>query len=556
MDWTEKYRPSSLAEVVGNGPAVNRIRAWAESWASGNPGVRALVLAGNPGTGKTSTALALARDMGWSVIELNASDARNAGTIRRVATAGARHQTFAADGSYTAPTSNAASKLIILDEADNLYERLGDGGKDAAGSDFSDKGGKLQIIETIRQTRQPILLIVNDLYALEKGSGSALKALCETVKFQRVQARQVTPALERICRAEGITADREALELIAARADGDLRAAVRDLESIAIGRTRIARADLGSMGGRDATVTLFDLMGHILKGRKLDELRREVMDTDASPEDLVMWVDENVPKEYKDPRDLAAAYEMLAKADRFLGRTRSTQDYSLWSYAGQLSTLGVMAVRQTESRAGSGYTPFGFPGWIMRMGRTKGLRGTKDRVAEALGRELHGSKRKMRSDQVEAFTVLFATDREFAIEQTYRLELEDDEVALLLGSKSTVGELKAIRQAVEERLAADEAAARLRPAARPTGPLAQLASTHGTRPDDDEPDLPAGVDDDEPDLSAGADDDDQEAPPPPSAPPGKPAAGRAAPDASKAKPDAAGDKPAKPQPAAGQKSLF
>jgi replication factor C large subunit len=444
MDWTERHRPKGLEAMVGNGPSVARIREWAAAWRAGVPQRKALILAGPPGTGKTSAALALAADMGWSVIELNASDARNAAAIQKVALAGAVHQTFAADGSFHATGSDGGRKLIILDEADNLTERAGAEGRDAEGNDYGDSGGKGAILETIRATRQPVILIVNDLYALEKGSGAALKSLAEVVKFARVQARSMVPALAKIAAAEGFVADREALEQIAVSAEGDLRAAVRDLQAHGQGRTHLTLANLKALGTRDTETSLFDLVRHVLKGRSVEELKRETFQTDATPDDLVMWIDENLPKEYKDPNDLVAGMNALSRADVFLGRTRSTQDYALWGYASEMATIGVMAARTREYRD---FVPFGFPQYLSRLGRTKGIRATKDQLALGLGRLTHMSKRKARQEQVETVAALFRMDREFAVAMTKELDLEDEEVLLLLGQDGTAANLKAIRAA-------------------------------------------------------------------------------------------------------------
>ena len=71
--WTEKYRPDSLKQVLGNGKAIEELRAWAKSWEMGEPITGAAILYGPAGTGKTSAAHALAREFDWDYIEMNAS---------------------------------------------------------------------------------------------------------------------------------------------------------------------------------------------------------------------------------------------------------------------------------------------------------------------------------------------------------------------------------------------------------------------------------------------------------------------------------------------------
>ena len=89
QDWTEKYRPKTLSDVVGNPKAVGELKAWAESWSRGTPSKKAVVLMGSPGVGKTTSAEALANDMGWGILEMNASDQRTGDAIRSVALRGA-----------------------------------------------------------------------------------------------------------------------------------------------------------------------------------------------------------------------------------------------------------------------------------------------------------------------------------------------------------------------------------------------------------------------------------------------------------------------------------
>lgn len=64
-DWTEKYRPTTLAEIRGNNKARDALGEWAKSWDEHG---ECVILHGSPGVGKTSAAHALANDMDWSKI--------------------------------------------------------------------------------------------------------------------------------------------------------------------------------------------------------------------------------------------------------------------------------------------------------------------------------------------------------------------------------------------------------------------------------------------------------------------------------------------------------
>ena len=525
LDWCEKHRPACLDDLVGNGKAIEELRAWAETWAEGTPPKeRAVVLAGEPGVGKTSAAHALARDMGWGVIEMNASDTRNEEVVKRIAGAGAMHRAFGADGSFT--KEKGGRQLVILDEADNLF------GKE-------DRGGAKAIGEVIREAKQPIILIANDLYELQRRS-STLKTLARTIKFQKVHSNSIPPALRRIAQKEGITLEPGVDKLLAERAGGDMRSAVNDLQALSLGRTEVTLKDVEAMGRRDTTGDVWTLLGKVFYGSSLDEARKAAWDLDETPEDIALWIDENIPVMYTNKADMAQAYNVLSKASLLLGRVQRRQQYGLWSYATELMTGGV-AVAKAEWPSGA---RFQFPSWLRRQSSFKGVREVRKRTAMKIGALLHTSARRAYIDIFPYLRALMKDDETFSAWVAWQFELEADELAFLLETKATAPEVKRLIEA---------GAAKYGVPARPTG--AGAFGRFGGEPSDD-------ADEDEPDAAPVAkvvDEEEEEETPRPKATTKKAAApakaGRkAAAEApqEEAKPDA---KPAAKEPKK-QKGLF
>ena len=80
MLWTDKYRPQTLDEVVGNNKEKKIILDWVDNWKKGNP-QQPLLLVGPPGIGKTTLALVIAKEFS-EYIELNASDKRSRTSVK------------------------------------------------------------------------------------------------------------------------------------------------------------------------------------------------------------------------------------------------------------------------------------------------------------------------------------------------------------------------------------------------------------------------------------------------------------------------------------------
>lgn len=391
--FTHKYRPKSLNGIVGYNSLVQRIRAWADEWEKGNV-QKPLLLAGGPGIGKTSVAAGLANDYGWELLEMNSSDLRDKASIERIAGLASLSRTF-----------SGSLRLILFDEIDGLYR--------------ADRGGASAVVNILKTARCPVILTAND--AWDKRI-SALRAAVEMVEFRKVHYASIRNLLRGIADAEGIRVSDEALTEISRNANGDMRSATNDLENLSLGG-ELADDSLPLLGSRNRNQSIFDAIRIILKTMDYNE-SRAIPDTIAEdPQNLMAWIEENVPKEYSKPEDLHRAFECLSRADIFFGRTMSRQDYSLWRYALTLMTAGVSLSKDESYR---GFTRYSFPQKISYLSRTKKRRDTMKAIASKVGGLCHTSTRTAIFDYMPVIgAMMLARPAETAAQ----LQLTEDEIS-------------------------------------------------------------------------------------------------------------------------------
>jgi replication factor C large subunit len=411
VNWVEKYRPQTLPKVVGHPTAIGELRTWAQSWIDGIPDNRAVILYGRAGNGKTSAAHALANDMKWEIVELNASDQRTAKIIEKIAGAGSQMSTL-----------SGMKRLIILDEADNIHGN-------------ADRGGEKAIIGLIKKTVQPIILIANELYDMSYG----LRYPCKLIQFKSIKQSTIISILNNIANAEGLKYEAGVIEKLAEKSDGDLRGAINDLQAIGQGRSFVRLEDI-AISERDEKDKIFDVLGKIFKGRNAIEAHRATFNLEENPEDLIQWVDENVPYEYTDPRDLIEAFSYLSRASLFLGRVRIRQNYSNWKYASILMTAGMVVAR---SKFYAGYRKFQTPTIRKKLGQTKEMRKIRDSLSKKIGEHCHTSIRFTRFHLLPFFKMMMR-DKRYASHTAAILELNPEEIIFILGAKSETKEVQKI----------------------------------------------------------------------------------------------------------------
>ncbi len=370
---------------------------WAESWEKGKPKKPALLLYGAAGTGKTIAAAILAQEFGWDLIALNASDKRTFQVIQQVAgTAATTGTLFAGAG---------GKRLIVLDEADNVYG-------------VADRGGYRAIAQLLEETRNPLMLIANNQYAIPW----EIRGACLAINFRHLTQGTIASTLERICRAEGIEAEPQALKTIAEGARGDLRSAINDLQTMGMGKKRLTAKDV-VLYRRDREASVFDVLKQLVYAKGVKEARELLWALDKAPDDALAWIDENIPRMLTEPADRARAYDAISRADIFLGRARRRQAYGLWRYASDLMSAGVALSRKGTLK----FVRFQPPSSGVYFGRTRAARGLRDGVAKKVASHCHTSSRVARKHFLPYLGLIFNNDRKAAALIAAELELSDAE---------------------------------------------------------------------------------------------------------------------------------
>ncbi len=199
--WVEKYRPATLADVVGQEEAVERLKAYVKA-----KNIPHLMFAGSPGTGKTTCAIALAKDLygdQWRLNfqELNASDERGIAVVRGKIKEFARVGTTAAEG----------FKIIFLDEADALTH-------DA-------QAALRRTMEKYTNTTRFVLSCNYSSKIIDP-----IQSRCAVFRFKPLTTEQVKKYVRRIATEEKVEITPDGVEALVFVAKGDLRKTVNTLQ--------------------------------------------------------------------------------------------------------------------------------------------------------------------------------------------------------------------------------------------------------------------------------------------------------------------------------------
>ncbi len=389
--WVQKYRPKSLEDYRGASKQKKKLKTHVEDW-NGKP----VLLHGQAGTGKTSLVEALANDLGFELVETNASDVRTKGQLKEELLEATRQASFF-----------GGEKLILIDEVDGMSGR--------------DRGGIRELKSIIEGSKFPVVMTANDAYNKKI---RPLRNIAEEIKLDSVHTNSINAHLKWILDQEGIDYDEGAVKRIARLSGGQMRSAINDLESVALGREKLGKNDVKGLGQRDSEQEIFDTLKVVFKTSSADNARQASNNLDEDVDTLVQWIRENIPREYKKPEDVAEAYYWLSLADLFNGRIRKRMSWNLLKYVYDFSTIGVALSKDERYE---GWTRYQYPSKLRVMGSSRASRNKLDNISSKLGGKLHISKDDAKND-LRLYSRILASNPNLA----GQLDLDEDEVDFIM----------------------------------------------------------------------------------------------------------------------------
>ncbi|XP_003800730.1 replication factor C subunit 1 isoform X1 [Otolemur garnettii] len=412
--WVDKYKPTSLKTIIGqqgDQSCANKLLRWLRNWHESSSedkkhatkfgkfagkddgsGFKAALLSGPPGVGKTTTASLVCQELGYTYVELNASDTRSKNTLKAVVAESLDNTSIKGFYSGGAASSGSMKHALLMDEVDGM-----------AGSE--DRGGIQELIGLIKHTKIPIICMCNDRNHPKIRS---LVHYCFDLRFQRPRVEQIKGAMMSIAFKEGLKIPPPAMNEIILGANQDIRQVLHNLSMWCAGNKALtydqAKAD-SHRAKKDIKLGPFDVARKVFAAGE-DTAHMSLMDkSDLFFHDYSiapLFVQEN----YLHVKPVAAGGDMkkhlmllsraadsICDGDLVDSQIRSKQNWSL------LPTQAIYASVLPGELMRGYMTQFpSFPSWLGKHSST----GKHDRITQDLALHMslktYSSKRTVNLD--------------------------------------------------------------------------------------------------------------------------------------------------------------
>ena len=312
MTLLEKYKPKKLSELLIQREKITELKRFIVER-------KPVILTGPTGCGKTSLVYLLAQDMNYELLEINASDKRNKLHIEEILGPAVKEGSLFAMG-----------RLVLIDDIEAL-------------SGTGDRGGIQAIIILLQQTNWPIVLtttspISQKLNILRKKTG--------LVELEPVDKMAMAAYLAHICEQEQVIYDPLSIEKLVIKSRGDVRAAMSDLETSTI--SGVLNID-DEVNERDQRWSIQNALHLIFRRGELKKVLECFYNADVDLDEAMLWLDENIPREFSKKEEIFRAYQTLSKADIFNKRISKRQYWRFLVYRNFFMTVGI-------SRSGNSFS--------------------------------------------------------------------------------------------------------------------------------------------------------------------------------------------------------
>lgn len=332
MMWSDIYRPQKVEQMIGNEDARLAVMKWLSKWINGS---RPLLLVGPSGVGKTTLVNVLAQELGYDLIEMNASDTRNREDLERV----------------IIPIFNNTSvfgrtMLLFLDEVDGISGR-------------EDAGGIESLVKMMKEPTIPVIMAAN---SEDNPKIKQLAKVCKVIKFNPVPPRELAMFLDYVLKDHNIDLGTEEKILIVRSSRGDIRSLLNNVQGKVAGynvmREDIFEIDIASaINGYFSSNSLREAKEFLSRADATYRDPRFGMSSDERRKDKMNALFSSIVSSRISYDSMAALLDVLSKVDIIIGRIGRNRQWNLLKYLDNIIAYGLF---ENSRNRGIKYNQYSF----------------------------------------------------------------------------------------------------------------------------------------------------------------------------------------------------